>query len=279
MASIHSKTPVHSHPLSPDDDPPSRGRRSRAQTTGFPSPDSPRVAATGNNYFAMKAKLEQDNSTHSANWEGSVRGYGKGERQPLDGNILRTVSSTWHGPGWDSRSGATTTRAPPLFIVGSPHDPTFSPSLNPPEIVIADLEDVQIEGVPSSVSSQVLATKWHIYSDEAMQTAIAHLNPSESPSDVVLHPYHTVIRVLSSAVHNLSRVRLELEETRKILREKESERRRKADLLLKEIPHSDQDVARRVIQSLLSDHGHENGVKKKQSLLVRSLILEISNVC
>jgi hypothetical protein len=111
-----------------------------------------------------------------------------------------------------------------------------------------------------------------MYSDEAIQTTIANLNPSGSPADVVVHPYHTALRVLSLAVHNLSRVRLELEETRRVLREKESERKRKAEDLLKEMALSDLDVARRVIQSLFSDGEHEQKVKRKQSVLVRSLI-------
>jgi hypothetical protein len=155
-----------------------------------------------------------------------VRGYGKGERRAtLDGNIIREhrVSSASLASGRDSRSGTTTTRSPPFFVVGSPQIPSFSPS--PPEMLVA--EDVHLDGVSPAISSQVLATKWHLCSDEAIQTAIANLNPSESPANVVIHPYHTALRVLSSAVHNLSRVRLELEETRKVLREKELERKTK----------------------------------------------------
>jgi hypothetical protein len=254
MASMHTTTPVHSHPLSPEEDTPSKGRRSRGQSTGLPSPDAHRIPATGSNFFTLKAKLEQD----SANWDGSVRGYGKPERKAtLDGNIIRGSSASLVSP-----------RSPPLFVVGSPHDLSFSPS--PPEITIA--EDVQLPGVPPAISSQVLTTKWHMYSDEAIQTTIANLNPSGSPADVVVHPYHTALRVLSLAVHNLSRVRLELEETRRVLREKESERKRKAEDLLKEMALSDLDVARRVIQSLFSDGEHEQKVKRKQSVLVRSLI-------
>lgn len=275
MASIHTTTPVHSHPLSPEGDPPSRGKRSRGQSTALPSPEAHRIPPPGNNYFTLKARLEQDNSTHSqANWDGSVRGYGK--RANLDGTIVREHkgSSTSLAPGRDSRSVSTTTRSPPLFIVGSSHDPSFSPS--PPEVLVA--EDVQLEGVPPAVSSQVLATKWHMYSDEAIQATIANLNPSESPADVVVHPYHTALRVLSSAVHNLSRVRVELEETRKLLREKELERKRRAEELLKEMPPSDQDVVRRVIQVLFSEADIEPRIRRKHSVLVRStLILEVSN--
>lgn len=274
MASIHTKTPVHSHPLSPEDDPPSRGRRNRGPSTGLPSPDGQRISAAGsNNYFTLKAKLEHDNSTSSANWDGSVRGYGKGERRgTLDGNMIREhrVSSASLASGRDSRSG-TTSRPTPFFIVGSPPDPS------PPEMLIA--EDVHLDGVSPAISSQILGTKWHLCSDEAIQTAIANLKPSESPADLVIHPYHTALRVLSSAVNNLSRARLELEETRKALREKELERKRKAEELLNGMVYSDQEVARRVIQSLFGEDGLERKVKKKQSGLVRFVILEISNMC
>ena len=166
------------------------------------------------------------------------------------------------------------TRSPPLFIVGSSHDPSFSPS--PPEVLVS--EDAHLEGVPPSISSQVLATMWHMYSDEAIQTTIANQNPSESPADVVVHPYHTALRVLSYSVHNLSRVRVELEETRKLLREKELERKRKADLLLKEVPPSDQDAVRRVVQALFSEADIEPRVRRKHSVLVRPLNLEVSNI-
>lgn len=275
MASIHTKTPVHSHPLSPDEDPPSRGRRSRAPTTGLPSPDPQRISSVGNNnYFTLKAKLEHDNSASSANWDGSVRGYGKGEkRATLDGNMIREhrVSSASLASGWDSRSGTTTSRTPPFFIIGSPPDPP------PPEMLIA--EDVHLDGVSPAISSQILGTKWHLCSDEGIQAAIAKLKPSESPADPVIHPYHTALRVLSSAVNNLSCARLELEETRKVLQEKELERRRKAEELLNEIVYSDQEVAKRVIHSLFGEDERERKVKKKQSVLVRFVSLEISNVC
>jgi hypothetical protein len=166
--------------------------------------------------------------------------------------------------GYDSREGAST-RAPPFFVVGSPHDPVLTQST--PEIVLEGATDV--EGILPAISSQVLATKWHMYSDEAIQSAIANLHPSESPANVPSHPYHTALRVLSSAVHNLSRARLEFEEARRVLQQKEVERKKRAEELLKELMPSEQEVARRVIQSLFTDDdetGHK--VKRKQSVLV-----------
>ncbi|CAA7267521.1 unnamed protein product [Cyclocybe aegerita] len=249
-----ASTPVHSHPLLPEELP-SRGRRSRAQ----PSSSDVRPASTAN-YFTLKAQLEQD-ASDSPNWDGSVRGYGKTEKRgPIEVN--RTPSSSLSAL-WD-RQPTTTSKTPPLFIVGSAHD--RSVTQGNPEVLITG--DSELEGVPSAVSGQILATKWHTYSDEAIQTAISKVGPSESPADAPNHPYHTALRVLSSAVQNLSRARLELEEARKALQEKEVVRRKRADELLKELRPSEQEIAKRVVQSLFTDDDEtEHQVHRKQSAL------------
>ena len=141
-----------------------------------------------------------------------------------------------------------------------------------PEYIVTGETDV--EGVAPSVTSQILTTKWHTYSDEAIQTPISKFSASESPADAPNYPYHTTLRILSSAVHNLSRVRLELEDTRKVLYEKELARRKRADELLKELEPSEQDVAKRFIQSLFTDDDeNEHNVQRKQSVMVRPSFL------
>jgi len=243
---MHIKTPVHSHPLSPDEFP-TKGRRSRPP----PSTDSQSTAAT---YFTLKAQLEQDRSD-SANWDGSVRGYGKAEQ-------IRGVEVN-SSPSLGAKPTTTTiTKAPPLFVVGSSRDHSTTPEIH----VTAESE---VDGVDPAISAQVLATKWHTYSDEAIQATISKLSPSGSPADTPSHPYHTALRVLSSAVNNLSRARLELEETRRTLREKEVAKKKRADELVKELKPSDQEVARHVIQSLFTnDDENEHRVHRKLSVLV-----------
>ena len=80
MASSSTQsTPAHSHPLSQEEFP-SRGRRSR----GKASEDSPRHTRPQTDYFTLKAKLDvsDDRATDfRGNWDGSVRGYGKGNRR------------------------------------------------------------------------------------------------------------------------------------------------------------------------------------------------------
>ncbi|KAJ3511961.1 hypothetical protein NLJ89_g3801 [Agrocybe chaxingu] len=248
-----ASTPVHSHPLLPEELP-SRGRRNRAQ----PSSDA-RPASTAN-YFTLKAQLEQD-ASDSPNWDGSVRGYGKTEKRGSM-EVKRTPSSTLSAI-WD-RQSSTTSKTPPLFIVGSAHDRPVTQG-NPEVLITGESE---LEGVPSTVSGQILATKWHTYSDEAIQMTISKVGASDSPADTPNHPYHTALRVLSSAVQNLSRARLELEEARRALQEKEAARRKRADELLKELRPSEQEIAKRVIQSLFTDDDEtEHQVHRKQSAL------------
>ncbi|PPQ73760.1 hypothetical protein CVT26_011878 [Gymnopilus dilepis] len=249
MASTaQNKTPVHSHPLSPDDVP-SKSRRNRLN----PASDS-RPVSSASNYFTLKAQLEQNN-LDSPNWDGSVRGYGKTEKmKSLEPDSSPSLTNMW------DRSP----KAAPLFIVGSQGDRALTHA--PPEVVVT--AEPELDGVSPAMSAHVLATKWHTYSDEAIQASIAKLSASDSPADAPSQPYHTALRVLSSAVNNLSRARLELEEGRRLLLEKELARRKRAEDLLKELKPSEQDVAKRVIQSLFTDDDElVHRVHRKQSVL------------
>ena len=100
------------------------------------------------------------------------------------------------------------------------------------ELIVTSKSDTNIFGTRSTVVAQVLAAKWHDYSDEAIQTANSNLWASDSPADVHGYPYHTALCILSSALHNLSRVRMELEEERRVLKEKEGARHERGDALL-----------------------------------------------
>lgn len=257
MTSNYFTTPVHSHPLSPEDGTTTKGRRNRGQTTS-----AARTASPATNYFTLKAQQEQG-STDTPNRDGSVRGLTAKEKQK-DWRSVEAQSA----PGstvWNSTPvGRPSRSAPPLFVVGS----------SAPEII--STVEVEVEGVDSATSSKVLATRWHTYSDEAIQVSISQLSASESPANASAHPYHTALRVLSSAVGNLSRARVELEEARQELREKEAARRRHADEIWKGLPLSEQDVARRVIEALFSDDDQDEvSVIKKQSIMVCGLCMAL----
>ncbi|KAF7303468.1 TBC-domain-containing protein [Mycena indigotica] len=70
-------------------------------------------------------------------------------------------------------------------------------------------------------------------------------------------------------LHNLSKARVELEQGREALKEKEAARRERAEALVNELQIvSEREVARRVIQSVFTDDDEEkHHVKRQQSFL------------
>ncbi len=159
-------------------------------------------------------------------------------------------------------------KPPPLIVVESSS-----------EDVVADyhvVHDVMPDGsvgvsAPGS-TGKILRTRWHDHSDDAMRAAMSAL-ASSSPEIPADHPCYSIIRVLSSAVHNLTRARQELEESRRELMQKEAARRARARDLLQELKPSDKDVANRVMQSLFPNDDettHQvHRVQRQESLMVR----------
>lgn len=189
-------------------------------------------------------------------------------RIQLDDKAARTTSSSSLSSMWarERSNGAV-----PSFVVGPSYDATTIPSHGfshrNPEFVVTSDSDPDL--FRPSISAQMLATRWHECSDEAIQSAILNFNTSDSPADASSHPYHTVLRVLSSALHNLSRARIELEESRRTLLEKEIVRRERADALVKELQPSEQDIAKRVIQAVFTDADEaKHEVRRQQSFMV-----------
>jgi hypothetical protein len=129
---------------------------------------------------------------------------------------------------------------------------------------------VEIDGFLPGAASRILSSPWHDYSDEAIQSAISAISVSESPASVSTHPYHTALRVLSSAVHNLTKIRREMEDSLRVIQEKERARRQRAEELMKELQQPDRDIARRVMQSLFTDDDEGmHKVERNQSHAVR----------
>ncbi|KAI6155384.1 rab-GTPase-TBC domain-containing protein [Pisolithus tinctorius] len=267
---LQPSTPVHLHPLSSDNTLP-RGRKSRGTPDASTDNHTPR-----SNLHSSKAKLERLGESdakpdsgvvtvsHSRpNWDGSVRGYGRGERrgagEERDALHRRPSVASFKSPG--SVKG-------PCFVVAPPYDNNHFLSPSP---VSFRGKPLLVEGAPpelsSSFASQVLSNTWHNYSAEVIQSAISHLSVMESPSDGDDHPYHAALRVLSSAFHHMSRTCLELEERRRVLEEESSARRQRAEALLGELPPSERDVARRVILSVFADdYEHDHHMERQRSL-------------
>ena len=253
MASLQATTPVHSHPLSVDEG----SRRTRGR--GSQVPDNHMRSPT--NYFTLKARLESsadaDTDDSRATWDGSVRGYGKKDKRRSAATLPFTCTRS-------NRCFPRTALAAPVIVVDRAEHSGFD------NITDSLFPDDSPFDVGPAQTAQMLETKWHEYSDEAIQSTISRLGAANSPSEAPSNPYHDTLRVLSSAVHRLSKARAELEESRKELLEKEASRRARAEQLMKELQPSEQEVARRVLQSLFPDDDESRReVQRKHSDTVR----------
>ncbi len=127
----------------------------------------------------------------------------------------------------------------------------------------------------STPSDKILNTRWHEYSNDEMHVAVSQLTASTqgTPAD---DPCYSIMRVLSSAFHNLTRARQELEESRRVLLEKEAAQKERAKQLLSELQPSDKEIGKRVFQSLFpDDNGSTHQVHRmarQQSLMVSTHI-------
>ncbi|KAF8629644.1 hypothetical protein AX15_003375 [Amanita polypyramis BW_CC] len=200
--------PVDFHPLSPDNPPSSRTRRSR----GTLNDDAAGAQTPG--YSLLRAQLKSSASTSTGNWGDDVHG----------------------------------------------HDRT------PPVVVLSEEGQHAGDSAQEPLSARVLTTKWHECSDDAIESSISTLGGASS--EVFDHPYYTVLRILSAAYHRLASVREELEENRRLLREKEGALQDRTRALLGELKPSEQDVARRILQSIFTDDDEaQHDVKRGQSVV------------
>jgi small G protein signaling modulator 3 len=252
-------TPVHSHPLSPDEIVPNNarsGRRSRPRRSDAVEP-STSAATTG--YFTPRPEHDPPPPGGASDWDGSVRRISDAHRRPalpLGGSLSRVQSSTSSlNLAPPSFTEPRASRAPPLLVVDA-SDASVVPHTTLAPLAFPD------GGVPDARAAQILGTRWHEYSDSAIQAAVARLDTSDSPADVPIQPYHEALRVLSAAVHSLSRARIDLEEKRRRLEEREKERKERAKTLMEEMNAADREIAKRVLQSLFPDD--DEGVHRVQ---------------
>ncbi len=144
MASASSSTaqvstPVHSHPLLADETP-SRGRRARVVSRQPETPSADTInAAPTQNYFTLRERLDanaQAGSRHThANWDGSVRAYGKADRAHTTSGTRDTSANRQPLPTvWDHPQ-----ERPPMFVVGSSKDhPAANNTARTAELVAID---------------------------------------------------------------------------------------------------------------------------------------------
>ncbi|KAL1741905.1 rab-GTPase-TBC domain-containing protein [Schizophyllum fasciatum] len=235
--SSQSSTPVRSHPLSPDDIPSgSRSRKSRGSSKQQAAGTAAEPGTPSSTYFSLKAQLEKDGGQQ---WDGSVRGYSARTEKPRA--LATSVAHDRLATMWDRP-------APLLFVNQQPAAlPASTPRTARPNAPVPSEVHARAD---SNIGPQIISTKWHEYSDEAIQAAISSFSEADTPAEVSRHPYHPVIRVLSQALHNVTRARIELEESRCLLLEREEIRRQRAEDILRELQPTEQKVALRMLSEL-----------------------------
>ncbi len=170
----------------------------------------------------------------------------------------------------DSRS----TKPSPIIVVESSSEDAATHAVSKYEI-LDDSSPERPNGSFSTPSDKILNTRWHEYSNDEMHVAVSQLTASTqgTPAD---DPRYSIMRVLSSAVHNLTRARQELEESRRVLLEKEAARKERARQLLSELQPSDKEIGKRVFQSLFPDDDESthqvHRMERQRSLMVSTHI-------
>lgn len=113
-----------------------------------------------------------------------------------------------------------------------------------------------ISNIPASAHSQIVSTEWHNRSDREIASIISQISndqavmsPAEESS--LPHPYHSTIRVLSSALDKLNDRYLELEERWKQRDAREARAKELAEARVKALrPPIREDIARRILTAV-----------------------------
>ena len=263
-------TPTHlSHPLSTE--PASGSSRSR-RSRGRQGSDASRTAST---YFTLKSQSQPDdaNLTNGATWDGSVRGLGSNNVERLGGRDrdvpIPSISTIWD---------RSTSRQAPAIVVEQPDSSHPDTAKHPRKNAPFQLHKEYLS-LDKDATSEVLTTRWHRQSDQAIQSTISKLDFHDPSSDAARQPYHAVLRILSSALSNMRKAYRALEDDRALLQEKEAARKARADQLLRELPSSERDVARRILQSLFPDDDeHVHQIQRRQSNLVSIHLISFCRV-
>lgn len=261
-STVAATTPTHlSHPLSIE---PTQGSSRSRRSRGRQGSDASRTASS---YFTLKSQLQPDDAslTNGVTWDGSVRGFGTRNVDPLRGRD-RDVSISPVSSLWDRSAN----RQAPVIVVEQPDSHHFDTAKLPRKAIPFQLHKDCLS-LDKDATSEVLTTRWHRQSDQAIQSTISKLDFQDPSSDAARHPYHAALRILSSALSNMRKTYKALEDDRALLQEKEVARRERANQLLRELPPPERDVARRVLQSLFPDDDeHVHQIHRRQSNVVSS---------
>jgi hypothetical protein len=261
---------IDHHPLSPSETP-SKARGGRRPNTSDADLTATRPLTS---YFTLKHQSEEraaelaGNSAHSYSHSTFRPGNG-GTRIP---DIMASAPSLAHrrkvsvsrfDPDQTIKRAPSSLIAPPnmkgsRLSWGSNATSTSRRSTSPPHLIAPSLHPVAATAdytrfMSSEAAERVLMRPWHTSTDDEIQEAIANAAESSKPDTASRNPYHSPLRVLSEALENLNRRCIELDSVRKRLKDREIERRQKADELLGELTASDQEVARRILKVVFDE--------------------------
>ena len=200
-----------------------------------------------------------------------MRGLGSRNPDRLRGrNRDQSVSSLW------DRSGS---RQAPVIVVERPDSFHHLDTVRHPRKNIPFQLHKECLNLDKDATSEVLTTRWHRQSDQAIQSTISKLDFQDSSPDAARHPYHATLRILSSALSNMRKAYKSLEDDRALLQEKEAARKERADQLLRELLPSERDIAGRLLQSLFPDDDEQiHQIQRRQSNLVSAHLISSSPV-
>lgn len=141
---------------------------------------------------------------------------------------------------------------------GSGNTPTPGPSSQPrrSRSNARPQSSAYTSDVPTAVYSHVISTEWHTRSDHDIATSIMELasadsQATETPAQETTHPYHTTIRILSSALQRLNDRYLELEEHVRWQEERNAYNREQAEMRVKAMkPPIRDDIAQRLLKAV-----------------------------
>ncbi|KAJ7732191.1 GTPase activating rab protein [Mycena metata] len=221
MGSIHLKTPVHEHPLLPEEFTSVRTRKFRGGN--HHEADSRPTS----NYFTLKPEPEET-SVHGYSVPNSLHHKPKPRASSASLSVL-----------WDRDD-----RIPPapLFIVADADAVTPSIFLDDAEhnnnlTALEDPEDPNLR-------AHVLDTPWHECDNDQIDAALNSLDGAGASV-----PYHPALRILS---RNLTKARLELERGRRTL----EARRVRAEAVVRGLGRvEEREIARRVIEAVFGEDG------------------------
>lgn len=264
-------TPVHSHPLSPEEHTPARNARGRPLTL---EAERPRPVTS---YFALKQAADeraQGSELPVASTSSSASPLVKdASPRPPPTRVIQVSKGASPSPARRpapspshrrastssvARTNASTSKPPPLPQFVAVLQPQIStPPETPrshPALRISENESAFLR---QDAAAQVLDTRWHAITDEDIQSTISDISIIGSPSEHPKHPYHSALRVLSEALASLRKEQAEWEQGRRT----RTARRRQAHDLLAGMSEVEAAAVRKILSVLDGEDSTEDDSK------------------